>query len=579
MELGDNMDFCTGRLPKDELYCSSLPQLSNYPLPDPVSAWSCTDLVAEALGEMSISNLYPIDGNDVMGNCIIEGTLVQGSRVNSGYKSKYSGPMISLTTASGKRLTVTPNHAVLIPRGFVKARFLSKGDDLVCTRRLDCSKSTGDFDFNKPPTKIEEIIASLEGTRSIFVMPNSIDFHGDERCIDGDVEIISAHGFLDRNRKPFLGKVECDQQIISATMAERFLHCSSARFKTKDIRWSPTFSGIRRRRAGLPLIIGESRLSQKTSVGHCANGNSIGGDGLEQLLIRNSIFLGQPSGRLSSSISVDGGLPFTATRSVPFGGVNTQLCVGRPQCYASFSKPITDILAIDSELPSQLLQRFSGLVFIDKIVDTVIQKIDGHVYDLSTESNWYAANGIVVHNCTCAGAAHLLTLQNGLTGSRIVPRSADVVSLYRQLGRGGDNGLPLTTVLQAWMSGILGGQKIVANCNVDANNLKSVKQAIQYLGGAYIGFATTSQTIPQFQAKQPWTVTNAREEGGHCVVLTGFDDATKMFDVLTWGGLQKATYAWFEKYCDEVHAVLSDSVAVFDSDTVANIQQAMPSLT
>ena len=60
--------------------------------------------------------------------------------------------------------------------------------------------------------------------------------------------------------------------------------------------------------------------------------------------------------------------------------------------------------------------------------------------------------------------------------------------------------------------------------------------------------------------------------------MTGFDDSTQMLDVLTWGGLQKATYGWWDKYVDECHAILTDDIAIFDSDTVANIQQAMPAL-
>ena len=182
-------------------------------------------------------------------------------------------------------------------------------------------------------------------------------------------------------------------------------------------------------------------------------------------------------------------------------------------------------------------------------------------------------------DCTVAGAAHHITLQAGLVGKTVIPNGSDVVSLYSQLGRGRDNGLELTQVLQAWMSGILGGNKILANCNVDPSNMNSVKQAIQYLGGVYIGFKTTSQSVSLFQNHQPWTDAGSEDGGGHCVVVTGFDDSTQMLDVLTWGGLQKATYGWWDKYVDECHAILTDDIAVFDSDTVANIQQTMPSLS
>lgn len=182
-------------------------------------------------------------------------------------------------------------------------------------------------------------------------------------------------------------------------------------------------------------------------------------------------------------------------------------------------------------------------------------------------------------DCTVAGAAHFITIATAFAGSAVIPQAKDVIDLYWSLGNGGDNGLPLATVLKAWQRGILGGNKIDASCNVnvDAADLKQVKQAVQFLGGAYIGFATTSDTVPQWQAGKPWTVTNARQKGGHCVVVTGFRK-DGMWEILTWGGLQLATTEWFLKYVDEVHAVVTPSLSAFDSTTVADIKLRMPSL-
>jgi hypothetical protein len=182
-------------------------------------------------------------------------------------------------------------------------------------------------------------------------------------------------------------------------------------------------------------------------------------------------------------------------------------------------------------------------------------------------------------NCVPAGAAHAITVHQGLIGNRVVPAAQDVINLYGQLGGRGMSGLNLTTLINAWQQGILGGNQIVAACNMDPSNMKAVKQAIQYFGGAYFAFDTTSQTDPQFQNKQPWTVTNARRQGGHCVYATGFNDVTGMYSVLTWGGLQLATYEWWDKYVTECHVVLSPTTSVFTSETLANLQSAMPSLS
>lgn len=181
-------------------------------------------------------------------------------------------------------------------------------------------------------------------------------------------------------------------------------------------------------------------------------------------------------------------------------------------------------------------------------------------------------------DCVVAGGAHQLTLHNGMVGKRFVPTEAAVVSLYGELGHGRDNGLSLDVMLQAMMSGVFGGQKIVADCNVDPNNMDQIKKTIQFLGGAMIGFGTTIHSVSDFQQGIPWDDADRPDGGSHCVILTGWDDATQMFDVLTWGGLQKGTYRWFKRFCDEVHAVLTESVSIFDSSTVADMKEAMKSV-
>lgn len=181
-------------------------------------------------------------------------------------------------------------------------------------------------------------------------------------------------------------------------------------------------------------------------------------------------------------------------------------------------------------------------------------------------------------DCTIAGAAHQITLQYGATGQKVLPSENDVVSLYYKLGHNRDNGLPLSTVTNAWLSGILGGYKIFADMLVDPSNMKAVKQAIQYLGGLYIGFGTTSHSVSQFQQGQPWDDRYPPDGGGHCVVLTGFDDYAQTFSALTWGGLQPASFAWFRKYVDECHAVPMNPVSQFDQQTNDQIKDAMKGL-
>lgn len=68
------MQLLTGRLPRDEAYCSALPQFSDVSnlIPEPVDQWSSVDLATANMG-MKIGDLFPIDGNDRYGDCTIAG--------------------------------------------------------------------------------------------------------------------------------------------------------------------------------------------------------------------------------------------------------------------------------------------------------------------------------------------------------------------------------------------------------------------------------------------------------------------------------------------------------------------------
>jgi hypothetical protein len=62
---------------------------------------------------------------------------------------------------------------------------------------------------------------------------------------------------------------------------------------------------------------------------------------------------------------------------------------------------------LNSEVPGQLQNRTTSTISSDYFVyDRVVafehEWFTGHVYNLQTESEYYIAQGVVVHNCRCA---------------------------------------------------------------------------------------------------------------------------------------------------------------------------------
>lgn len=158
-------------------------------------------------------------------------------------------------------------------------------------------------------------------------------------------------------------------------------------------------------------------------------------------------------------------------------------------------------------------------------------------------------------DCVVAGMAHAMTVYSGLIGERVIPPEKWVTETYFQLTGGEDTGYYLLDMLKFWSK--LPKQEIVY-AEIDPHNHTHVKQAIQRFGGVYLGFQVPEQCMDEFDAGKVWTPGNLTY-GGHCVHAVAYDRET--VTVLTWGAVQKGTWAWWSKCVDEAYAVLPPQAA------------------
>jgi len=94
---------------------------------------------------------------------------------------------------------------------------------------------------------------------------------------------------------------------------------------------------------------------------------------------------------------------------------------------------------------------------------------------------------------------------------------------------------------------------------VSVRDPKLVRAGAYLFGGLYLGLAlpVTAQT----QDTWDWTGTLSGDAapgswGGHAVDVVAYDDAA--LTIVTWGALKKMTWAFFDRYCDEAYAILSN---------------------
>ena len=281
-------------------------------------------------------------------HCFVPETEVQGSFV-AGFRSNYDGDVVRLRTRAGNVLTVTPNHPILTPAGFVPAGSLREGDQVLSYRGgLDhrgILPRLGKHEQQRPAL-IREVFATLAESAPVSTRQLAPeDLHGDARFTKGDVHVVGANRILltgdhtSGSELPGNGIFEVPAVETLIVDSSGATHLPLPRFGAAALR--------------LP------------------GGTELAANGL-------------PPAVLFESPPVD------PTR---FGGA--------AYLDASLFEPAGESEAADRRFLRELEERFSGLVAPDEIVEVGNLHYSGHVYDLTSEYGFLTASNVLVSNCGC----------------------------------------------------------------------------------------------------------------------------------------------------------------------------------
>ncbi len=179
---------------------------------------------------------------------------------------------------------------------------------------------------------------------------------------------------------------------------------------------------------------------------------------------------------------------------------------------------------------------------------------------------WGMMKNDTIGDCTCAAAGHLIEEWTSNVGQEVVPLDDDIVAAYSaitgydpQTGNN-DNGAAELDVLNYWRQTGIAGRKIDAYVALEPGNHEHVRAAVYIFGGCYIGV----QLPISAQKQQVWSVPPGGPQGdgtpgswgGHAVPVVAYDALG--LTVVTWGMLLRMTWGFWDAYCDESYAVLSE---------------------
>lgn len=333
-------------------------------------------------------------------NCVLPDTEIIAPGIEAITKSDYSGDVIKFVTANGRNVTVTPNHIVPTSRGWIRAKNLIKGDKVFCYRGCIESRTIGTpTDNNRTPT-IENLFASIieaQGSTTCCVPAASIDLKGDV-IPNSKINIIFVDGKLGDKINTLMSKFISDSFLIGTGETRESVLSRDGSLSKLLIRIGLAFDGFMGRFDKGSVFFRSSATSRDLiSLRRASDYDarlfkySVNNTATDFILIGNS-----QTTHAGSVISDNGSLINLSLSSVNRNSQSNSIF--NENFFNSFSSLMDN--------SRYLSDTFTTLIEVDDIIDIQRCFYSGHVYDASSLSTLYIANGIVTSNCHCSTAPY-----------------------------------------------------------------------------------------------------------------------------------------------------------------------------
>jgi 8-oxo-dGTP pyrophosphatase MutT (NUDIX family)/predicted ABC-type ATPase len=398
---------------------------------------TCDTLDGSEFDTMDDIPFWPGDGDFGADgdSCFVGDTIVQAPSVEIAFRRWYEGPVVHLTTGDGRSVTCTPNHPVLTDKGWVRADLLKVGDRVVGARLCD-GVGLGDPDVQQGPARIDEISAPLAVPDLREWVPSARLNLNCEHPPDGDVDVVGADGPLEFDIQSGLTQPIAELELVGTDgRAGLVAEPSHGRGPTSDISSGHTTNpGPSRSGEGVSVeeflvgLLGATECSGVGAVsptrwlGHrlalskgptCVEESLALRGGAENTHGPHSVLDNATAqsegrsdlvGRLPGQVSTANVGQQGALDSLPLGDLGTDgQSDGVPDgadLNGPSQKPCAHGRPADFQVLSDLLLRGAAQVALDDVIDVQVQPgFAGHVFNLRSNTGFYLANGVVVHNC------------------------------------------------------------------------------------------------------------------------------------------------------------------------------------
>lgn len=337
-------------------------------------------------------------------NCFPSNQVVTGfPSIRKIFKTRYAGKLTTIITASGRKITATPNHPIFTSKGSIPISSLNIGDDVISNGRHSAISDVVYQD--KWNFTFREIFDLLLVSQQCVFTTSGGQFYGDI-SIDEKIRVIDMDSFLPDKRNN-IGNQEIIKNLLAYTNSGKVFF--------------PSFSKLLSTRNGLftasEFIVCFLRQCFLFFTGKLAHTNMVSLTSIADLYT----LIAQASGDdISSKAELVGKLKDGDTRKILFNkAIRNILFILR--CEFMRNDFNTLLLKIDpngfivqSKLVASTSKAHSFVEFEDAIInilaDFTHEKIP--VYTLETETGYYHTSTIKAKNCRCVGLPYIIGIDD-----------------------------------------------------------------------------------------------------------------------------------------------------------------------
>ncbi len=313
------------------------------------------------------------------------------SPVKRAFRRRYCGQLAQLVTDTGETLECTPNHPVLTTTGWKAAQAVQVGDH-VFQAAFDGAVFL-EADIQHSQSLISDVFQALQlfgkSRRELAV---ASQFHGDP-SVDEHVEVVDVQWELGLDQEAAFTQ-RAREFVLTNPDAPRFaLRYAHAVLNAVNAAACSDVGVLRLRLAdffrSLPeaLKIGARAVPDVDATPNEHSAQSIARDS-EAFCQRLDAAAGCVFSQARILIEWVG----VRARTVPRTGIGSTGADSLIERLRVASEPVSDLSPgqVFSAKPVRIGEKRGGVFF------------SGHVYNLSTESNWYVAHNLITHNCRCS---------------------------------------------------------------------------------------------------------------------------------------------------------------------------------